>query len=66
MAETMLAATNGSISLHFGFNHICLKHNGLFTMEHVESCYEISVCGNIRKYARRLKEHNFRDFLEVG
>ena len=50
----MLAATANSTSLHFGLNHMCRKHNVLFTMENVEGCDEISGCGNIRKYARRL------------
>ena len=38
MAETMLAATANSTSPHFGLNHMCRKHNVLFTMEHVEGC----------------------------
>ena len=62
MAETMLAATANSTSLHFGLNHMCRKHNVLFTMEHVEGCDEISGCSNIRRYARRLKEQNIRDW----
>ena len=33
----MLAATANSTSLHFGLNHMCHKHNVLFTMEHVEA-----------------------------
>ena len=52
MAETMLAATANSTSPHFGLNHMCRKHNVLFTMEHVEGCDEISGCSNIRRYAR--------------
>ena len=56
MAETMLAATANSMSVHFGFNHMCRKHNVLFTMEHVERCDEITGCSNIRKFARKLKE----------
>ena len=58
----MLAATANSTSLHFGLNHMCRKHNVLFTMEHVEGCDEISGCSNIRSYARRLKEQNIRDW----
>ena len=41
MAETMLAATANSTSVHFGFNHMCRKHNALFT-EHVERYDEIT------------------------
>ena len=62
MAETMLAATANSTSVHFGFNHMCRKHNRLFTMEHVEPCNEITGSTNIRKFARNLKEQNFRDW----
>ena len=58
----MLAATANSTSPHFGLNHMCRKHNVLFTMEHVEGCNEISGCDNIRSYARRLKEQNIRDW----
>ncbi len=58
----MLAATATSTSLHFGLNHICSKQNVQFTMEHVESCDEISGCKNIRKYARRLKEQNILEW----
>ena len=58
----MLAATANSTSPHFGLNHMCRKHNVLFTMEHVEGCDEISGCNNIRRYARRLKEQNIRDW----
>ena len=62
MAETMLAATANSTSVHFGFNHMCRKHNVLFTMEHVERCDEITGCCNIRKFAKKLKEQNIRDW----
>jgi hypothetical protein len=62
MAETMLAATANSTSLHFSLNHICRKHNLLFTMEHVEGCKEISVYSYIRRYARELKDRNIRDW----
>ncbi len=58
----MLAATANSTSLHFGLNHMCRKHNVLFTIEHVEGCDEITVCSNIRRVARRLKEQNIRDW----
>ena len=61
-AETMLAAMANSTSVYFGFNHMCRKHNVLFTMEHVEGCDEISGCTNIRRFARRLKEQNIRDW----
>ena len=56
MAETVLAATVNSTLVYFGFNHMCMKHNALFTMEHVERCDGITGCTNIRRFARRLKE----------
>ena len=62
MAETMLAAMANSTSVYFGFNHMCMKHNALFTMEHVERCDGITGCTNIRRFARRLKEQNIRDW----
>ena len=62
MAETMLAGTATSTSVHFGFNHMCRKHKVLFTIEHVERCEEISGCTNIRKFAKKLKEQNIRDW----
>ena len=62
IAETMLAATANSTSVYFGFNHMCRKHNVLFTIDHVEGFHEISGCINIRRYARGLKEQNIRDW----
>jgi hypothetical protein len=60
MAKMMLANTSNSTSIHFGLDHMCRKHNVLFTMEHVEECSEIRGCDNIKKYARILKEENIR------
>ena len=62
MAKMMLATTSNSTSIHFGLDHMCRKHNVLFTMEHVEACSEIQGCDNIRKYAKRLKEENIREW----
>jgi hypothetical protein len=62
MAETMLAATANSTSVHFCFKHMYRKHNVLFTMEHVECCDEITGCTNIRMFARKLNEQNIRDW----
>ena len=62
MAKMMLATTSNSTSIHFGLDHMCRKHNVLFTMEHVEACSEIQGCDNIRKYVRRLKEENIREW----
>ncbi len=56
MAETMLAATANSTSVHFGFNHMRRKNKAHFTMEHVERYDGITSCTNIRRFSRRLKE----------
>jgi hypothetical protein len=62
MAETMLVASANSTWVFFGFNHMCCKHNVLFIMEHVEHCDEITACTNIRRFAKKLKEENIRDW----
>jgi len=62
MAETMLAATANSTSTHYGFGHMCMKHNKLFTLEHIETCDEMSGCTNIRRYANRLRSQHILDW----
>ena len=62
MAETMLAATANSTSTHYGFGHMCKKHNKLFTLEHIETCDEMSGCTNIRRYANRLRSQHILDW----
>jgi hypothetical protein len=62
MAKTMLEATANSMSVYFGFNHMCCKHNTLFTMEDVQRCDGITACTNIRRFAKKLKELNIRDW----
>ncbi len=47
--------------MYFGFNHMCRRHNVLFTMEHVERFDEITGCTNIRRFTKKLKEQNIRD-----
>jgi len=54
----MLATTANSTSVHFGMNHMCKKHNRLFTLDHVESCDALSGCQDIRKYANKLKDQH--------
>ena len=58
----MLPTTSNSTSIRFGLGRMCRKHNELFMMELVEMCSEIQGCDNIRKYARRLKEENIREW----
>ncbi len=60
MAKMILATTSNTTSIDFSMDHMCRKHNVLFTMEHVEACNEIQESENIRKYARRLKEEIYR------
>ncbi len=55
IAETMLAATANSTSVHFGLNQMCRIDKVLFKMEHVEQCDEITSCTIIRRFAWRLK-----------
>ncbi len=62
MAEFMLFATANSTSVYFGFNHMCYKHNVVFIKGNVECCDQITGCVNIRKFAKKLKEQNIRDW----
>ena len=56
MMDTMLSATGNGTSLHFGYGHLCCKHNKLFSLSHIEECDALSGVGDIRKYANKLKE----------
>ena len=58
MLSLMLATTANSTSVHFGMNHMCKKHNRLFTLDHVETCDALSGCQDIRKYANKLKDQH--------
>jgi len=56
MYNMMLATTSNSTSVHFGMDHMCKKHNRLFTLDHVESCDSLTGCQDIRKNANKLKD----------
>jgi hypothetical protein len=56
MYSLMLAVTANSTSVHFGMNHLCKKHNQLYTLDHLESCDALSGCQDIRMYANKLKD----------
>ena len=56
MMDTMLSATGNGTSLHFGYGHLCGKHNKLFSLSHIEECDALSGVGDIRKYFNKLKE----------
>jgi hypothetical protein len=55
MAKMMLATTTNSTSIHFGMDHMCHRHNVLFTIEHIVECDELDNCDKIREYSNRLK-----------
>ena len=55
MAKMMLATTANSTSIHFGMDHLCHKHNALFTLENIEECDELRNCDNIREFSNKLK-----------
>ena len=58
MLDYMLASTGNSTCIHFGFNNMCLKHNRLFTLEHVEACDCLQGVQDIRKYANKLRDEH--------
>ena len=58
----MLATTSNSTSVHFGMDHMCRKHNRLFTLDHIESCDALTGCQDVRKYANKLKDQHILDW----
>ena len=56
MAETMLATTGNSTSIHFGMGHLCHKHNKLFTLDHIGEYDALTGCERIREYSNKLKQ----------
>ena len=58
----MLATTSNSTSVHFGMDHMCRKHNRLFTLDHVESCDALTGCQDIKKYVNKLKDQHILDW----
>ena len=62
MAEIMLEAAANSTSMHYGVGHMCRKHNKLFTLEHIETCDEMSGYSNVRRYANRLRSQHILDW----
>ena len=43
MMDTMLSVTGNCTSMHFGYGHLCRKHNKLFSLSHIEECNALSV-----------------------
>jgi len=62
MLQLMISATGNSTSIHFGANHMCHRHNRLFTLDHIEQCDSLSGCGRIREHANRLKQQHILDW----
>ena len=58
MMDVMLATTGKSTCPTFGMGHKCHKHNRLFTLDHVESCDQLTGCNQIREYANKLKDQH--------
>jgi hypothetical protein len=62
MAKMMLATTANSTSIHFGMDHLCHKHNVLFTLEHIGECDELVNCDNIREFSNKLKQQHILEW----
>ena len=62
MLNMMLATTSNSTSVHYGMDHMCHRHKRLFTLDHIESCDQLSGCQSIRTYANKLKEKPLLDW----
>jgi hypothetical protein len=56
MLNMMLATTSNSTSVHYGMDHMCHRHKRLFTLDHIETCDQLTGCQKIRGYANKLKE----------
>ena len=44
MLNLMQATTANSTSIHYGTDHLCKKHQVLFTLDHIEKCDSLSGC----------------------
>lgn len=64
MMDLMISSTANSTSIHFGMNHMCHRHNQLFTLEHIEQCDQISGCEDIRRFANKLREQHILDWCK--
>ena len=62
MMNLMISSTANKTSIHFGMNHMCHRHNQLFTMDHVEECDQIAGCKDIRRYANKLRQKHILDW----
>ena len=62
MLNMMLATTSNSTSVHYGMDHMCHRHKQLFTLDHIETCVQLSGRERIRTYANKLKEKPLLDW----
>ncbi len=51
----MQATTANSTSIHFGFGHMCIEHNCLFDLKHIQDCDQLVQCERIPEFASKLK-----------
>ena len=58
----MWATTKDSTCVSFGMGHRCMKHNQIFTLDHLATCSEIQGCRNIAKYAELIKKQHILDW----
>ena len=64
LANMIWATTKDSTCVSFGMGHRCMKHNQIFTLQHLASCSEIQGCQNITRFAKRIKEQHILDWEE--
>ena len=64
MLHLMIGSTANKTSIHFGMNHMCHRHDVLFTIDHVLECDQISGCDYIRRYADRLRRQHILEWEE--
>jgi hypothetical protein len=62
MMDLMISTTANKTSIHFGMNHMCHRHDVLFTIDHVLECEYISESDDIRRYANRLRQQHILEW----
>jgi hypothetical protein len=62
MLHLMIGSTANKTSIYFGMNHMCHRHDVLFTIDHVLECDQISWCDDIRRYANRLRTQHILEW----
>jgi len=62
MMDLMISTTANKTSINFGMNHMCHRHNQLFTLDHIEQCELLTGCDDIRRFANRLREQHILEW----